>query len=130
VGSQLRATQGPPTPFGSNCKLHPVPDWDPLPFASSVVFDTLILFLTVIKLREDEVKDSVVGNQILRDNVLYFVIVSVTNIVVLVINCLGPRFDSVKPVTLPYPTLMTTAMGTRWVFPKNGDSCYRLIDSL
>ena len=82
------------------------------------MYDTVILFLTVIKLREDNVKNSVVGNQILRDNVLYFVIVSVTNIVVLVINCLGPRFDSIKPLTLPYPTLMTTAMGTRWVFPK------------
>ena len=59
-----------------------------------------------------------VGGQILRDNVLYFVIVSVTNIVVLVINCLGPGFNHIKPLTFPYPTLMTTAMGTRWVFPK------------
>lgn len=113
VGSQLRASQGPATPFGSNCLLHGVPNWDPLSFASSVVFDSVILFLTVIKLREDEIKGSMVGKQILRDNVLYFVIVSVTNIVVLVINCLGPRFDSAKLVTLPYPTLMTTAMGTR-----------------
>ena len=79
----------------------------------------MILFLTVIKLREENVKDSVVGNQILRDNFLYFVIVSVvTNIVVLVINCLGPGFDSIKPLAFPDPTLMTTAMGTQWVFPK------------
>ncbi|KAH9487378.1 hypothetical protein JR316_0001453 [Psilocybe cubensis] len=113
VGSQLRASQGPPTPFGSNCKLHPVPDWDPLPFASSVLFDTTVLLLTIIKTREDKIKSSAIGNQILRDNIIYFVILSVTNIVVLVINCLGPKFDNIKPVTLPYPTLMTTAMGTR-----------------
>lgn len=96
---------------------------------SSVVFDSVILFLTVIKLRRDEAKDSVVGNRILRDNVFYFVVVSVTNTVVLVINCLGPGFDSVKPATLPYPTVMNIAMGTRWVFPKNSDSCCGLIDS-
>ena len=110
--------------------MHGVPIWNPLSFASSVVFDSVILFLTVIKLRRDEAKDSVVGTRILRDNVFYFVVVSVTNIVVLVINCLGPRFDSVKPATLPYPTVMTIAMGTRWVFPKNSDSCCRLIDSV
>jgi len=128
VGSQLRATQGPATPFGSNCLLNGVPTWDPISFASSVVFDSVILFLTFIKLREDEARNSVVGNQILRDNFIYFSIVSITNVVVLVINCLGPRFTAAKLVSLPYPTLMTTAMGTRWVLSKYSDSCRRLID--
>jgi len=90
----------------------------------------VILLLTVIKIREDNIGDSVVGNQILRDNVLYFVIVSVTNIVVLVINCLGPGFDSIKPLTFPYPTLMTTAMGTWWVFPKATIHVGDLLNSL
>jgi len=114
VATQLRAHEGPPTAFGSNCILHPVPTWDPICLASSVAFDTTVLFLTLIKLRRDTMKSSTVGNQILKDNILYFVIVTVTNIVVLIIQSLpGEKYAFVKPVALPYPTLMTTAMGTR-----------------
>lgn len=94
-----------------------MPTWDPLCFAASVAFDTVVLFLTIIKLKGENIKDSKVGYQILRDNIIYFTIVTVTNLVVLVIQTLpGEKYALIKPVTLPYPTLITTAMGTRLVF--------------
>lgn len=116
AGSQLRASQGPATNFGSNCILHPVPTWQPLPFASSVLYDVVVLILTLAKLRGDRIKAFSIGSQILEDNILYFVIVTATNIAALVINCLGAEHDDIKPVALPFPTLMTAAMGARCVF--------------
>ncbi|PPQ91963.1 hypothetical protein CVT25_004437 [Psilocybe cyanescens] len=113
AGSQLRASQGPATNFGSNCILHPVPTWQPLPFASSVLYDVVVLILTLAKLRGDRIKAFSIGSQILEDNILYFVIVTATNIAALVINCLGAEHDDIKPVALPFPTLMTAAMGAR-----------------
>ncbi|KAH9487382.1 hypothetical protein JR316_0001457 [Psilocybe cubensis] len=113
AGSQLRASQGPPTNFGSNCILHPVPSWQPLPFASSVLYDVVVLVLTLVKLRGDRIKAYSIGSQIRGDNVLYFVIVTATNIAALVINSLGPEHDDIKPVALPFPTLLTAAMGAR-----------------
>lgn len=91
--------------------MHPVPTWSPLSFSSSVAFDTVVLILTIGKIKG--AKLSGVAGQIFRDNLLYFVLVTVTNIGVLAIQSLGSNDTAVKPVALPYPTLMTSAMGSR-----------------
>ncbi|KAG5730172.1 hypothetical protein E4T56_gene11711 [Termitomyces sp. T112] len=113
VATQLRATEGPHTAFGSNCQLHPVPNWSPIGLASSVAFDSTILLLTLSGLARSGQTNSLITRRLLRDNLLYFIIVSLTNLVVLVIQSLGHKFEFVKPLALPYPTLMTAAMGSR-----------------
>ena len=89
-----------------------VPTWSPLSFSSSVAFDTVVLILTISKIKG--AKLSGVADQIFRDNLLYFMLVTITNIGVLTIQSLGSNNDTtVKPVSLPYPTVITSAMGSR-----------------
>jgi len=111
VATNLGATEGPPALVGSNCIINPFPVWSPIGFASSVAFDSVVLLLTIIGLRGTQ-KTTNIGRLLLNDNIIYFVIVTATNLFVLVIQSLQST-DSVKPVVLPFPTLMTTAMGSR-----------------
>lgn len=69
------------TPFGSNCLApsNSEASWASISWASSVAFDTLILGLTLYKLRPNAVADkSAVGRQVTKDAVLYFVISTVS----------------------------------------------------
>jgi hypothetical protein len=78
-----------------------------------VIFDTVILGLTLYKLK-DSIVSSGIGQQLVRDNIMYFMIVSAANIVVLIIECVNtPEAKFLRVVLLPYPTLITAAMGTR-----------------
>ncbi|KAF9446749.1 hypothetical protein P691DRAFT_776625 [Macrolepiota fuliginosa MF-IS2] len=115
VASQFRADQGPPTPFLSNCELHPVVHWAPISYASSVAFDSCVLVLTLVKFHGNiSAAKSNVGRQVYRDNLLYFVLMTVANVTVLSIQALrNPSFDQIKPVAVPFSTLMTVTMGTR-----------------
>lgn len=113
TATQLRALNGPPTNFGSNCQMQPVPSWSPIGFASSVIFDTVVLILGLLRLHGNVVGTSKVSRQIYQDNIMYFLLVTCTNIVVLAIQSLPSSYDLVKPNALPYATLITYAMGSR-----------------
>jgi len=114
VATQFRAITGPPTPFGSNCQMLPIVSWAPISYASSVLFDSVVLILTLAKLHGNfTTTKSQVGRQIYRDNLLYFVLTAATNITVLSIQALGPAHDMIKPTAVPFSTLMTVTMGSR-----------------
>ncbi|KAI0635110.1 hypothetical protein C8Q77DRAFT_1217046 [Trametes polyzona] len=113
VATQYSATTGPPTPFGSNCQMHPIVSWAPISYGSSVLFDTTILLLTLAKLPRNLTHKSPVGRQIFRDTLMYFSITAVTNIVVLSIQALGSAHTLLKPAVVPFSTIMTVTMGSR-----------------
>lgn len=114
VATQFKAITGPPTPFGSNCLMLPVVSWAPISYASSVAFDSVVLILTLAKLHGNlKTTKSRIGKQIYKDNLLYFILTTVTNITVLSIQGLGSSYDMIKPTAIPFSTLMTVTMGTR-----------------
>lgn len=113
VATQYDATTGPATPFATNCQMHPIVSWAPISYASSVVFDTTILALTLAKLPRQLMAKSYIGRQIFRDTLMYFAITTVTNIVVLSIQSLGPAHALIKPTAVPFSTVMTVTMGSR-----------------
>ncbi|KAH8079795.1 hypothetical protein BXZ70DRAFT_960558 [Cristinia sonorae] len=114
VAAQYKALQGPPTPFGSNCQMQPIVSWAPISYASSVAFDTIVLLLTLAKVHTNlTMVKSAVGRQIYKDNVMYFLITAITNIVVLSIQSLDATHDLIKPTAVPFSTIMTVTMGSR-----------------
>ncbi|KAI0324081.1 hypothetical protein GY45DRAFT_466937 [Cubamyces sp. BRFM 1775] len=113
VATQYDAFTGPPTPFGSNCVMRPIASWAPLSFGSSVLFDTTILILTLARLPRNLTQRSSVGSQIFRDTLMYFLLTTTTNIVVLSIQALGDAHAMLKPVVVPFSTVMTVTMGSR-----------------
>ncbi|EIN06478.1 hypothetical protein PUNSTDRAFT_145066 [Punctularia strigosozonata HHB-11173 SS5] len=113
VATQYNAITGPTTPFASNCQMQPIVSWAPISYASSVVFDIIVLALTVFKLRANGLEKSAVSRQIFRDNLAYFVVTAATNIVVLSIQALGESFSMIKPTAVPFSTVITVAMSER-----------------
>jgi hypothetical protein len=92
----------------------PIVSWAPISYASSVVFDTVVLLFTLAKLHGNiSTTKSRVGKQIYRDNLIYFALTAVTNITVLTIQALGPEHDMIKPTAVPFSTLITVTMGSR-----------------
>lgn len=115
VASQYSATVGPPTPFGSNCQMHPIVSWAPISYGSSVVFDVIVLALTFAKLGANTgtFERSSISKQIYRDNLTYFLVTAATNIAVLSIQALGDSFALVKPTAVPFSTVITVTMAQR-----------------
>ncbi|CDO74765.1 hypothetical protein BN946_scf185001.g13 [Trametes cinnabarina] len=113
VATQYNASTGPPTPFGSNCVMHPIARWAPISYGSSVLFDTTIVLLTLAKLPRKLTHKSTVGRQIFQDTLMYFAITTLTNIVVLSIQSLGEAHAMLKPTAVPFSTVMTVTMGSR-----------------
>jgi hypothetical protein len=60
--------------------LHPVATWNPISFASSVLFDIVILFLTMLKLRSHMGTRSAVNKRLYQDSLMYFAITTTTNV--------------------------------------------------
>lgn len=85
--------------------------WAPVCYASSVVFDLVILILSLIKIRANVA--SGVGGILYRDSVVYFFATAITNTVVLAIQALGSNFALVKPAVIPFSTLIVTTMASR-----------------
>ena len=79
-----------------------------------MAFDSVVLVLTVVGLHgTPPLTQSRTGKQIYRDALVYFSLTAVTNITVLSIEALGPRYDMIKPAAIPFSTVMTVTMGTR-----------------
>ncbi|KAF8528597.1 hypothetical protein JB92DRAFT_2697292 [Gautieria morchelliformis] len=102
-----------PTTFGASCHIRPTVPWAPIGYALSVAFDTVVMLLAVFKLKSHCASSSAVGYAIHRDGLVYFFITALTNIIVLVIQALGPSFDLIKPTAAPISTLITATMGAR-----------------
>ncbi|KAF8516484.1 hypothetical protein JB92DRAFT_2910215 [Gautieria morchelliformis] len=83
----------------------------PLCNASSVLFDLVILILTISRIGHQ--RGSRVGYLIYRDSLNYFLFTTVTNIVVLAIQALGPSWALTKAAVLPFSTIITATMGVR-----------------
>ena len=84
-------------------------------YASSVAFDTCVFIFTVVKFRSNfDAFRSKVNRQIYNDGLLYFFLLTATNIVVLSIQTQqSPSFNLIKPAAVPFSTLMAVTMGTR-----------------
>lgn len=89
----------------------PIQLWSPICFASSVLFDVVILTLSLIKIKANFT--SHVGYVVYRDSMLYFCATTITNITVLAIQALGENYDLVKPNAIPFSTLIVTTMASR-----------------
>lgn len=114
VATQYDAITGSSTPFGTNCQMQPVVSWAPISYASSVAFDSVVLGLTLAKLRPNiTMAKSAVGRQIFRDTLMYFILTAATNIAVLSIQSLDSSHSMIKPTAIPFSTLMTVTMGSR-----------------
>jgi hypothetical protein len=113
VASQYQAINGPSTLIGSNCQLHPIVSWAPLRYASSLAFNTVILGLTIWKIPDYQYAKSPVGYLIFRDSLVYFFLTTITNVILLSLQCLGKDANYIKRSSLPFSTLITTAMGCR-----------------
>ena len=114
VATQYAADTGPNTPFASNCLSKTIPSWNSISWGSSVAFDSIVLALTVAKLKPNLVmQKSAVGRQIFVDTLMYFSITAVTNIVCLVLEALTSSSLATKAAAIAYPPLMTAAMGSR-----------------
>jgi len=113
VASTYSVVTGPPTLINSNCQLQPVAVWNPISFGSSVMFDIVVLILTLLKLRSQMDMRSAVGRRLYRDSMTYFVITTITNLVVLIINALPNQFALIKPAVEPFSTVITSAMAQR-----------------
>ena len=110
VATQYRIFNGQPTPFGSNCQMLPIITWAPICYASSVVFDIVILIFSLTKLKAHT---SGVGFVVYRDSLMYFFATAITNIAVLTVQALGSKYNLIKPAAVPFSTLMVTTMASR-----------------
>lgn len=96
----------------SNCQFIPIPSWVAISYASSVVFDISIVALSILRL-QDTRSSSAIGRQIYYDNLVYFIIVTSSNIVALAVQSLSKDYQLLKPTVVPFSTLMTAAIGQR-----------------
>jgi len=112
VATHLLAQTGPPTPLGSNCALAVMPAWTPVSYASSVLFDTVILVLTIMAIRQEQ-KKTHLTKTFMTDNLCYFIAVTITNVVNLAIQSLEREHELEKATSIPWPTIITVAMGSR-----------------
>jgi hypothetical protein len=81
VATRYDAITGPATPFASNCQMKPIVSWAPISYASSVLFDVVVLILTMLKLSSNfGAKRSEVNKQLYKDNLMYFIITTGTNV--------------------------------------------------
>lgn len=108
VATSFHLTTGPQAPFiPSNCQPDPIKNWAPISYASSVLYDIVILILTLWKLRANRMPGSAVGKQIYWDSVAYFLATASANITVLVVQSLGTKHELLKPAIIPLSTVMT-----------------------
>jgi hypothetical protein len=110
VATQYRVINGPPTPYASNCKMLPIVTWAPICYASSVIFDLVILIFSLTKLKAHA---SGVGFVVYRDSLLYFFATAITNIAVLAVQALGSKYALVKPTAVGFSTVMVVTMASR-----------------
>jgi hypothetical protein len=89
--------------------MKPIISWAPISYASSVALDVIVLSLTVAKLNPNmgNFERSAISKQIYRDNLLYFLVATATNITVLTIQGLDDSFALVKPTAVPFSTVIT-----------------------
>jgi hypothetical protein len=113
VATQYRAVTGPDQPIFSNCIMGDIPKWGTISFASTVVFDLVILVLTLLKLRAQTYQQSKLGFVVYRDSLVYFLCTAVTNIVVLSFQALDESQATLKPMVLPLSTIISVTLGSR-----------------
>lgn len=115
VASRSRMATGPPTPFLTNCQLRHSATWAPLSYASSVAFNSCVLLFTLSKLHDNLITSKTsFEKQVYKDNLLYLILLTTTDVIVLVIQGLkNQNFDRIRPAATPFSTLMTVTMGTR-----------------
>ncbi|KAF5376512.1 hypothetical protein D9615_008577 [Tricholomella constricta] len=113
VSSQYRARNGPPTPFGSNCRILPFPSWAPLSHASSALFNAAVLVLMLRKSIEHGAQKSSISSVAFRNSVSPMAIATGASVTVMVIHALAPEHQLAKQLVLPFSTLITATMGAR-----------------
>jgi hypothetical protein len=77
-----------------------------------VLFDVVVVTLSLSKLKSHST--SGISYVIYRDSMMYFFATTITNIVVLAIEAIQrPDFDLIKPMAVPFSTLMIVTMASR-----------------
>ncbi|KAG6916161.1 hypothetical protein DXG01_008175 [Tephrocybe rancida] len=113
VGSQLRATNGAATPFGSNCQVQSFVFWTPLSHGLSFLFNLTILVFMVMKVREKRGQPSRTLRAAYTDSMILIAIATGASATILIIHSLGPDYQLVKQISMPFCTLITATMGAR-----------------
>lgn len=113
VASQYRAINGPPTPFGSNCRLTPFVSWAPLSHGGSTLFNVAILIMAMLKSVDQRAQQSRTNYLAYRNSMIYIAITTAASVTVLVVQSLGSDHQMVKQAILPFSTLITATMGAR-----------------
>ncbi|KAG6813869.1 hypothetical protein H0H92_006276 [Tricholoma furcatifolium] len=113
VISQLRATNGSATFFGSNCQVTPFMTWTPLGYALSFVFNITVLTLMLAKISQQRDQQSNFLRIAYNDSLTLMSIATGASLTVLIIQCLGPDYQLVKQIAQPFFTLITATMGAR-----------------
>jgi hypothetical protein len=88
----------------------PIVTWAPVCYASSVVFDLVILILSLTKLKANA---SGVGFIVYRDSLMYFFVTTITNVAVLAVQALGSKYALVKPTAVSFSPVMVVTMSSR-----------------
>ncbi|KAG6844577.1 hypothetical protein H0H87_005794 [Tephrocybe sp. NHM501043] len=116
MATQLSATTGATTLFGSNCQISAFIFWTPLCHGASFLFNLTILVLMLMKIREQREQPSNVLRRAYQDSLTLIAIATGASITVLIIHSLGPEYQLAKQVSLPFSTLITATMGARLFF--------------
>lgn len=78
-----------------------------------MAFDSIMLLLALARLPSHLASTSQIAYVMYKDSLVYFVLVTVVNIVILAIEARGDNLVYVKPAVVPFTTVITFAMGTR-----------------
>ncbi|KAG5642631.1 hypothetical protein DXG03_002469 [Asterophora parasitica] len=112
--SQYRATNGAPTPFGSNCRLTPFDFWAPLSQGASALFNVTVLVLLFLGLLEQRSSGKPnISHPVYQESLTNVAIATAADIAVLIVLALGPEYQLAKQIVLPFSTLITATMGAR-----------------
>lgn len=80
-----------------------------------MAFNSCVLLFTLSKFHDNLIKPKTsFEKQVYKDNLLYLILLTTTDVIVLVIQGLKHQnSDQIRPAAAPFSTLMTVTMGTR-----------------
>jgi len=108
-------TTGPPTRYGSNCLNPRTYSWSALSYGTATAFDTLVLICTIATHRRSgsAARSSSIMTCIFRDGVLYFLFVTIANIIALGMNLTPASLSYYRSFATPFSSFAVVVGGER-----------------
>jgi hypothetical protein len=108
-------TTGPPTRYGSNCLNPRTYSWSALSYGTATAFDTLVLICTIATHRRSgsAARRSSIMTCIFRDGILYFLFVTVANIIALGMNLTPASLSYYRSFATPFSSFAVVVGGER-----------------